>query len=82
MEMVFNKDYFVPVTEKAKGLFSFLHGFWLTTNVPFYIMFLFFKMIHKILKMVTYFPINIFNDFREALFLFLIALQLVMASGM
>jgi len=27
MEIVWNKDIFVPVTEKAKGPFSLLHGF-------------------------------------------------------
>lgn len=79
MEIVWNKDIFVPVTEKA---FSLLRGFWLTTNVLFYIVFLFFKMIHEVLKMLTYFPIDTFNDFRVALFLFLIALELVMASRM
>ena len=30
-------------------------------------MFLFFKVIHEILKMLTYIPIDKFNDFRDAL---------------
>lgn len=82
MEIVWNKDIFVPVTKKAKSLFSLFHGFWLTTNVLFYIVFLFFKMIHEVLKMLTYFPIDTFNDFKLALFLFLMALELVMAPRM
>lgn len=75
-------DSFFPVTEKAKCVFSLLSSFWLTTNVLFYIMVLFFKMTHDVLKMLSYFPIDTFNDFRDALFLFLIALQLVMACRM
>lgn len=75
--------FFSPVTEKAEGAFSLLHGLWLTiltTNTLFYIMVLCFKMIHEVLKMLTYFAIDSRNDFRDALFLFLGALQLVMAA--